>query len=321
MSDPRVVIAGGTGFLGQTLASALNDKGYEVVILSRNPSHSLGQGTVVGWDGKSLAGRWPGWLEGAASVVNLAGRSVNCRYTPANRKEIDDSRVDSTRVIAEAISQCSRPPGSWIQAGSLAIYGDTADRVCDEHTPAGTGFPVETCLKWEAAFRERGVTSTRQVLFRIGFVLKAGQGALATLEGITRLYLGGRAGPGRQFISWIHHHDLNRMFLAAIEGEDLSGTYNATGPSPVDNNEFMRELRRALGRPWAPPTPSWAVHLGAFFMRTEASLALTGRRCLPARLQESGFRFQFADLRAALGEIYQRPTIRGVQNVNETPAP
>ena len=319
MSDLTVVIAGGSGFIGQTLARALDSRGYRVVVLTRNAKRFQGQGTAVEWDGKSLAGQWPRLLEGVVSVVNLAGKSVNCRYTAANRKEIDAARVDSTRVIAEAISQCARPPGSWIQAGSLAIYGDSGDQVCDEHTPPGTGFPVETCLKWEAAFREREVTPTRQVLFRIGFVLQAGQGALATLEGITRLYLGGRAGPGRQFISWIHHQDLNRMFLAAIEGQDISGTYNATAPSPVDNNQFMRELRGALGRPWAPPTPSWAVHLGAFFMRTEACLALTGRRCLPERLQKSGFSFRFTDLRAALREIYRNP--EGVLNVYETQAP
>ena len=319
MSDLTVVIAGGSGFIGQTLASALERRGYRVIILTRSRNRFQGAGTAIQWDGKSLAGEWPGLLEGAASLVNLAGKNVNCRYTPANRKEIDDSRVDSTRVIAQAICQCTRPPGSWIQAGSLAIYGDAGDRLCDEQTPSGTGFPVETCLKWEAAFREREMIPTRQALFRIGFVLEGGRGALATLEDITRLYLGGRVGTGRQFISWIHHQDLNRMFLAAIEREDISGTYNATGPSPVNNDEFMQELRRALGRPWAPPTPSWAVHLGAFLMRTEACLALTGRRCLPARLQRVGFSFRFPDLRPALSQIYRKP--KGVSHVNEAQSP
>ena len=307
MSDPTVVISGGSGFIGQTLASALESKGYRVVILTRNATRFQGKGTAVDWDGKSLAGQWPRLLEGAVSVLNLAGKSVNCRYTAANRKEIDDSRVDSTRVIAQAISRCARPPGSWIQAGSLAIYGDAGDQVCDDHAPPGTGFPVETCLKWETAFRERETSGTRQVLFRIGFVLQAGQGALATLEGLTRLYLGGRAGTGRQFISWIHHEDLNRMFLTAIEGENMAGTFNATGPAPVMNTEFMLELRRALGRPWVPPTPAWAVHLGAFLMRTEACLALTGRKCLPVAFQRAGFSFRFLDLRPALSEIYRKP--------------
>lgn len=301
----RVVLAGGSGFLGTRLAEELAARNYEVVILTRKPRQSSGSARERHWDGQSLA-QWAAELDGATAVVNLAGRSVNCRYTPQNRRDINESRVRSTNVIRAAIAGCAAPPAVWVQASSLALYGDAGERWCDENTPPGEGFPVETCRLWERAFDDAVTPRTRKVLLRIGFALDKGRGALATLERLVRCFLGGTTGSGRQYISWIHWRDLNAMFLWAIERNDIAGVFNATAPNPVTNAEFMRELRRALHRPWTPPAPAPLVHIGSWMMRTEASLALTGRRCTPRRFLSSGFPFVFTDLGLALADIYNR---------------
>jgi uncharacterized protein (TIGR01777 family) len=236
--------------------------------------------------------------------VNLAGRSVNCRYTEENRREIVQSRVDSVKAIAEAIRRAGTPPEVLVQAGSLAIYGDPGERDCDEASPPGTGFSAETCVAWEEAFAGDAIAATRRVLFRIGFVLGRDGGALEMLARLTRRFLGGRVGSGQQYISWLHVRDMIRIALWAIDSVDASGVFNATGPNPVTNETFMRALRHALRRPWSPPTPAWAVALGARFMDTEPSLALEGRKCVPKRLSEQGFVFEFPELGPALGEIF-----------------
>lgn len=301
----RIVLAGGSGFLGTRLAEALTARNYEVVILTRKPRENSGPIRERQWDGKTV-GEWATELDGATAVVNLAGRSVNCRYTPQNRREINESRVHSVAAIGEAIKSRAHPPAVWVQAGSLAIYGDAGDRWCDETASAGEGFPVETCRLWENAFNDAASPRTRKVLLRIGFVLDKDQGALATLQRLVRCFLGGSVGNGRQYISWIHWRDLNAMFLWAIERNNITGVFNATAPDPVTNAEFMRELRRALHRPWSPPAPAPLVHIGSWLMRTEACLALTGRRCTPARFLAAGFPFTFTNLRLALAEIYRQ---------------
>jgi uncharacterized protein (TIGR01777 family) len=308
MSNGRVIIAGGSGFLGQALTRELTGAGYHVMLLTRTPRHR--QVREVKWDGRT-PGDWMAVVDGARAVVNLTGRSVNCRYTPANRSEILESRIDSVNVIGEAIRQASEKPVVWVQAGSLAIYGDAGDRICDETAPFGTGFSAETCVAWEKAFANSQADQTRKVLLRIGFAIDRGGGALEPLAALVRRYLGGTAGSGKQFISWIHIEDLNRMCRRAIERDDLSGTFNATGPDPVTNREFMREMRGALNRPWSPPVPAWAVHLGARLMGTEAELVLSGRRCVPGRFLDMGFEFRYPSLPGALAEIFSGAGERG----------
>src|SRR5439155_3245536 len=299
----RVILAGGSGFLGQSLAATLRGKGSEVVILGRAPSDASSGARHVQWDGRTI-GAWAGLLEGAHTVVNLTGRSVNCRHTRQNRQEIIESRVNSVRVLGEAIAQCSQPAKVFVQASSLAIYGDPGDRWCDEDAAYGRGFLEDVCMRWERALGEIHVPGMRKVVLRIGIALASDRGALPVLARLTRWFLGGTVGHGRQYISWIHIADLNRMFMEAIERNDLAGVFNATGPNPATNAEFMRELRRALHRPWSPPVPAWATRIGARLMGTEASLALTGRRCRPKRFLESGFRFEFPDLRRALADLF-----------------
>jgi hypothetical protein len=307
MNKSRIVLVGGSGFLGRSLAAMLAGHGYAPVILTRSP-HAGGTGGVeeVYWDGKS-GGAWEAQLAGAAAVVNLAGRSVNCRYTTAHRREIVDSRVGSVRAVGAALAKCKTPPRVWVQAGSLAIYGDAGDRWCSEDALAGNGFPEQTCVLWEQAFDGIALPGARKVMLRISFAMGREGGIMQTLSTLTQCFLGGAVGSGRQYVSWIHVDDLNRMFLRAIEDESVAGVYNATGPNPVTNAEFMRELRSALGRPWSPPVPVWAAHTGAWLMRTEARLALTGRRGDPKRFREEiGFQFQFPELRGALDNLYRR---------------
>ncbi|MGD0743628.1 MAG: TIGR01777 family oxidoreductase [Verrucomicrobiota bacterium] len=303
MNKKRVVLAGGSGFLGRALGAELLKCDHEVVVLTRAPRERIDGVREVEWDGEH-PGEWIQFLDGAEAVVNLAGRSVNCRHTPENLREINESRVNSVRAVVAAIYHVKHPPRVWVQAGALAFYGDTDDRWCDESTPPGEGEAAETCKLWENAFNHAPVPKTRQVLLRIGIVLGRDGGALSVLGKLTRWFLGGAAGNGRQYVSWIHLADLNRMFIAAIELDDLAGTFNATAPNPVTNAEFMAELRRALRRPWSPPAPEWAVRFGSRLMGTEPSLALTGRRCAPRRFLEIGFQFQFAELSAALKDIY-----------------
>lgn len=305
MTNPRIVLAGGSGFLGHSLAHELMARGYEVIVLTRSPA--AGPIKQARWDGKTI-GDWASYLDGARAVVNLTGKSVNCRYTPENRREINESRVDSVKAVDEAISKCRQPPKVLVQAASLAIYGDAGDRLCDETAQPGEGFPVETCLLWEKAFNAAHTPATRRVLLRISFALGPDGGALQTLTKLTKAFLGGTVGSGRQYISWIHLADLNRMFLWAIEREDIEGVFNATGPNPVTNAEFMREMRRALHRPWSPPAPVWAVKIGSFLMGTEACLALTGRRGIPRRFLEKRFTFDFPELRPALAEVFHHGT-------------
>jgi uncharacterized protein len=237
-------------------------------------------------------------------VVNLAGRDINCPHTPERVLEITESRVNSVRTIAGALSHIVRPPRVWVQAGAVGFYGDRGDELCNEEALGGEDKLAEICRHWENAFNSAVAPKTRRVLLRIGLVLGRTGGALPVLARLTRWFLGGTVGSGKQFMSWIHLSDLSRMFLETIERKDLSGTFNATSPNPVTNKEFMRELRRALHRPWGPPAPAWGVRLGSRLMRTEPSLALSGCRCPPKRFVEAGFKFQFPELSAALKNIF-----------------
>jgi len=298
----RVILAGGSGFVGRNLTPALLSAGYEVTILTRSPEHAQSGVTAVAWNGKTV-GDWARSLDGAAAVVNLAGRSINCRHTPENRRAILDSRVDSVRVLGHAIEKVTTPPAVFVQASAVGIYGNTGDRWLDENAPHGSDFVAEVCQKWEDAFHQVSAGANRKVLLRLGIVLGADGGFLKILSKLTRLFLGGQVGDGRQFISWIHERDLARIFLAAVAEAAMNGTYNAAAPNPVSNGHFMRELRRTLHRPWSPPVPKFAVELGGRLMGTEPSLAFASQRVEPKRLLEEGFRFEFPEVGPALRDL------------------
>lgn len=300
----KIVIPGGAGFLGRALARSLTAVGYEIVVLSRRSAPADGKIRTEVWDGRN-PGAWCAELEGSAAVVNLAGRSVACLHTPENRGEILASRLDSVQAVAAACRSCRQPPLVMVQASSLAIYGDAGDRVCDEAAPQGSGFSADVCEAWEGAFfAGESPSGARRAALRIGFVLGRNGGALEPLANLARWYLGGTVGHGAQYISWLHLDDFCAMVRWTIENPHAQGAYNATGPTPVMNRDFMRALRHALGRPWSPPAPTWAVKLGArYLMRVDPSLALASQCCIPKRLVEEGFAFRHLDLDATLREL------------------
>lgn len=303
----KVILAGGSGFVGQSLTPLLLAAGYEIFVLTRAASSNKSNGVFsVHWDGKNL-GDLARVVDGAVAIVNLTGRSINCRHTPANRRAIVESRVDSVRVLGAALAQAKEPPPVFVQAAGIGIYGNAGDGWCDESAPHGDDFVTEVCEKWEAAFDAVHAPKTRKVLLRLGVVLGTDGGFLQVLAKLTRCFLGGQIGNGRQFISWVHMTDLCRIFLNSIERPEREGIYNATSPNPVTNAEFMRELRRVLHRPWSPPVPKFAARLGSWLIGTEASLAFAGQRCIPKHLLAQAFQFDFADLRPALTNLLSKP--------------
>lgn len=303
----RVVITGGSGFLGQSLARHLVEAGNSVVTIARGASAGDARWTHATWDART-AGDWAKHLDGADAVVNLAGRSVDCIKTPEHRDEILRSRVDSTHAIGSALGTVNALPGVWVQMSTAHIYGDPSEDVLiDEDSPFGKGLAPTVGAAWETAFARSCPAGVRQVVLRTSFVLGRGGGALTTLTRLARLGLGGQAGHGRQGISWIHEHDMNRIFQRAIENDGMKGAYIATAPAPVSNAEFMRQLRRAVGMPIGLPAFEWMVRIAApLLLRTDPELALYGRYCVSRRLREEAFEFEFPDLSSALRNLFSR---------------
>ena len=302
MNRQRILLAGGSGFIGTALARELIRQNYEVIVLTRSPRPRSDGVREVAWDGRS-AGEWAGLLDGALAVVNLTGKNINCPHTAANVGEIASSRVDSVKALAAAVGRVQMPPRAWVQASATGFYGDAQDRVCAEAAPAGTGALAGICRDWEAAFAAAPLPATRRVVLRIGFVLGREGGALPVLSGLTKWFLGGAAGNGRQYISWIHLADLVQMMVAVIVHDRFAGVFNAVAPDPVTNAVFMGALRRTLRRPWSPPAPAFAVQLGARLMGSEPALVLAGQRCAPENFLRAGFAFQFPQLRPALEDL------------------
>lgn len=296
----RIILAGGSGFLGAALARRFRERGFEVVVLTRSTPRRRGDGVrEVQWDGRS-AGDWSGELSGARAVINLAGSSINCVHTPENQARILASRVDSVRAIGAAMRAAAQPPLAWVQTSAVGIYGHT-ERRCDEQAPAGPGFLAEVGVKWEEAFAAECPASVRGVVLRVGVVLGRKGGAFPPLFNVVRWFLGGRAGDGRQGISWILQDDVEEIFLRAVTDETMRGAYNACGPEPVSNEEFMHTLRAVLNRPWSPPVPAWALRIAAkHVMKTDPTLVLEGQYAMPARLLAEGFRFKAPRVSSAI---------------------
>lgn len=300
----RIIIAGGTGYLGTSLARYLTDLGCDVILLGRHHPQGHSPWRYAPWDGRTLDD-WAQLLDGAAALVNLAGRSVDCVKTPDHCDQILRSRVESTRVLGQAIRQVVSPPKVWVQMSTAHIYGDPPEAVCDEGAPFGHGLAPFVGQAWEEAYASAVLPPMRQVVLRTSFVLGVSGGALPRLAKLVRWGLGGRVGHGRQGISWIHEADMNRLFARAIADESMAGAYLATAPNPVSNREYLRELRRALRMPIGLPAASWMVRLGApLVLRTDPELALYGRYCCSLRLADEGFSFRFPDLRSALANLY-----------------
>ncbi|MGZ9584817.1 TIGR01777 family oxidoreductase [Paenibacillus marinisediminis] len=300
----KVVLAGGSGFLGESYAKSLRNQGDEVVILTRGRTNERDGIRYVQWDGRTI-GDWERELDGADAVVNFTGKSVNCIYSEANQKEIIRSRLDSVKVIDEALLRAKQRPPVLVQAASLAIFGNTKEPR-DEQGVHGTGFSVRVCQMWEKVFFQTSIPNVRKVALRIGFALGPGGGALEPLMKLTRYGLGGTVGRGDQMISWLHLDDLNQIIDYVIQNPNAEGIYNATGLQPVTNREFMKTLRTVMNKGWAPAAPAPIVRLGAYMiMRADPELALSGRNCIPKRLQDEGFSFKYTNLEQALRNIIQ----------------
>lgn len=307
MAAERIVIAGGSGFLGVSLAFELAAAGRDVVILSRSPPPLSGPWRHARWDGRSL-GDWTRELDGAAGLVNLAGRTVDCIKTPDHRDEILRSRVESTAVLGAAVRAATTPPPVWVQMSTAHIYGDPPAAVCTEGSAYGEGLAPFVAKAWEAAFADAVLPVQRGVILRTGFVVGrdhgAGGGALSRLGVLVRLGLGGKVGAGTQGMSWIHEADMNALFVRGLTDQNMHGAYVASGPNPVPQVEFMRTLRSAMGRRIGLPATAVMVRIGApLLMRTDPELALYGRYVVSERLREDGFAFRFPDLGPALADL------------------
>jgi uncharacterized protein (TIGR01777 family) len=307
----KVVIPGGSGQVGTVLARAFHGDGHDVIVLSRRPE--VRPWRVVAWDG-AILGNWQNEIDGCDVVINLTGRSVNCRYTAANREEILQSRVLSTRVVGHAIARVSRQPRVWLQASTATIYAHRYDSPNDEHSgilggreanaPSSWRFSIDVARAWERAFEEAATDGTRKVALRSAMTLSPDSGGvLDTLLGLARHGLGGSAGDGRQFMSWIHHEDFIAAVRWLIDRDDIEGAVNVAAPNPLPNGEFMRVLREACGVSFGLPTSKWMLEIGAVFMRTETELILKSRRVDPARLVEHDFRFRYPDWRSAARDL------------------
>jgi uncharacterized protein (TIGR01777 family) len=295
----KVVIPGGSGHLGHVLARSFARDGHDVVILSRRRAALPWR--VVAWDAVSL-GAWTAELEHADVLINLAGRSVNCRYTPARRREILDSRVMSTRILGEAVARAAHPPRVWLQSSTATIYAHRYDAGNDEATgviggsepgvPETWNFSIDVATKWEREFDRASTPGTRKVAMRSAIVMSPERGGpFEVLLQLVRRGLGGTSGDGRQFVSWIHDQDFVRAVQWLIDRADISGIVNLAAPTPLPNADFMRALRHAWGTSIGLPAPAWLLEIGALFMRTETELVLKSRRVVSTRLRDHGFVF------------------------------
>jgi uncharacterized protein (TIGR01777 family) len=297
----KIVIPGGSGQVGTLLARHFHRAGHTVVVLSRNPSRTPWQS--MHWDAEAL-GRWTDALDGADAVINLAGRSVNCRYHARNRRSIMESRVKSTRVVGQAIAACARPPRVWLQASTATIYAHRYDAANDELTgilggnepdsPSTWRFSIEVAKAWERELDRAVVPATRKLKLRSAMTMSPDVGGIFdVLLGLVRHGLGGRAGDGRQFVSWIHYLDFVRAVDWLIDHEEFDGVVNLAAPEPLPNAELMRALREAWGIRFGLPATKWMLAIGTRLMRSESELILKSRRVVPGRLVEAGFTFDF----------------------------
>ncbi|HWN95394.1 MAG TPA: TIGR01777 family oxidoreductase [Methylomirabilota bacterium] len=311
-SPRRVILAGGSGFLGQLLARHLASRGWEPLVLTRTPSPHASFKEVA-WDARTL-GKWSETLEGAAAVINLAGRSVNCRYTGENRRAIMDSRVESTRVIGEAIARCAKAPATWLNSGTATIYTHTFGPPHDETSAdfasvpeAKDEFSVEVARRWEHVLNEASAPRTRKVALRITLVFGTVPGGVfQILRRLAKIGLGGRMGNGKQFVSWIHEEDFCRAVEWILQHDDLSGPINLAAPYPVTNAEMMQIFRSVCGLPMGLPASEWMLEVGALFLRTETELLLKSRRVVPGKLLAHSFQFQFSKMEDALRDLEGR---------------
>jgi hypothetical protein len=315
MNTPlRIVIPGGNGQVGTVLSRHFHTQGHEVVVLARKAVPAPWR--VIQWDGENL-GNWTSELENSDVVINLAGRRVDCRYTAANREAIKESRIKTTRLLGRAIGQSVHPPRLWMNASTATIYRHVYDRPMDEQTgeiggnepnaPAKWKFSIDVATSWESAFFDVVTPNTRKLALRSAMIMSPDRGGIFdTLLRLVRFGLGGAAGSGQQFISWIHDADFVSALEFLMTHNELDGCVNVSSPNPLPNREFMKALRQVWGTRIGLPAANWMLEIGTFFLRTETELVLKSRRVIPGRLVEAGFQFQFPDWIAATRDLVAR---------------
>ncbi|NLP53108.1 TIGR01777 family oxidoreductase [Bacillus sp. RO1] len=290
----KVVLAGGTGFIGQYLEKQFIQQNYEVIIISRKPQH-------VAWtDIKGIKAA----IDNAELIINLAGKSVDCRYNEKNKQEIFDSRTETTRILGEAIESVSNPPGLWINSSTATIYRHAEDRPMTETTgEIGEGFSVEVAKAWEKSFFDFNLPQTRQAALRIAIVLGKDGGVMTPFKNLVTFGLGGIQGPGTQKFSWIHIEDVYRIMLFIRDRKDLQGVFNCSAPNPISNKQFMAEMRGIMNKKIGLPSPRWMLEIGAVIIRTEPELILKSRWVIPERLEKEGYQFKYPKIEKALADI------------------
>lgn len=307
----KIVIAGGSGHVGQVICRNWQRAEDEIVILSRR--QQPGACRTVLWNGET-PGAWMKELDGCDVLINLAGRSVNCRYTEHNRREIMESRVNSTQILSQAISACQRPPSVWLQASTATIYAHTFGAGHTEENgiiggqetdaPPKWGFSIDVARAWERACLDASTPATRKVLLRSAIIMSRDRGsAFDLLLRLVRMRLGGPVGDGRQYLSWIHEVDFVRSLHWLIDHPSLSGPVNLSSPNPLPHTAFMKLLRQAAGIRIGLPTPRWQLELGTWMLGTESELILKSRKVLPGKLMKSGFSFQFPEWQTAAEDL------------------
>lgn len=299
----KIVIAGGTGYLGQVLFRYFKSVGYECVILTRQRQRSQERVRFVEWDAKSL-GDWIEELENAEALINLTGRSVNCRYTAQNQLDIFNSRQLSTLVLGEAILQCKNPPPIWLNSASATIYRHAQDRPMDEFRgEMGEGFSVEVCKLWEHTFRGFNLPKTRKIILRSALVLGNGGGVFPEFKKLVKMRLGGKMGDGEQMVSWIHERDFAKAVHFLMENSTCSGIFNLSAPTPLSNADMMSCLRQQMNIRFGLSSTLWMLKLGTWLKQTEPELVLKSRWVVPTRLKSAGFDFEFKEFEKAVDNL------------------
>ena len=293
-----IIIAGGTGFLGQVIEAYISTQGYSIKILTRKPLKE----NHIYWDGKTM-GTWVKDLENSEALINLAGKSVDCRYTIKNKQLIYESRIDSTAILGKAIQSCQNPPKVWLNSSTATIYEFSLDKqMCEDEGVIGDDFSMNIAKSWEGAFNEVELKQTRKVILRTSIVLGKKGGAFVPLKRLAKLGLGGKQGKGNQMVSWIHELDFARAIQFLIE-KPHSGIFNIVSPNPIDNKSFMKILRKSIGIPFGIRQPKWLLEIGARLINTETELILKSRNVIPKKLKALNFSFRYQHLNEAFTQL------------------
>lgn len=301
----KLIIAAGTGFLGQVLVYHFKDKFEEIVILTRGKSQNIDGIKYVNWNAKTFSG-WEKELENATVLINLAGKSVDCRYTKGNKKAILLSRIESTKILNKAILNCKNPPKHWLNSSTSTIYRFSLDKQMDEiNGEIGNDFSINVALSWEKAFFKTETPNTLKTALRTSIVLGKNGGAFIPLKTLAKIGFGGKQGKGNQFISWIHEEDFANAIDLIIQKE-IIGVINIVSPKPIRNIDFMQKLRKAVGFPFGIPMNTFLLKIGSFLIRTESELVLKSRNVIPKRLLENGFKFKFGDIDNAFKDLLRQ---------------